>query len=307
MKSSKQEDEIYSNPFVQTEEKLGMRKERFFRYSNDPTLSIQLRFLGFHRLIMKDHYEYPAHRHTSFELILVTNGPYKCSLNGKELQVGAGQVLLIQPGDIHQDHLHSGQMHYVVHFSLHWAGQTEPWIQQIFSTPADPVHRIAPGPFGQEIDFLETIGTEASESEWLAGNIQDALLNVIFWRVVRQFPISSLQKQFVDQLLNASFVDRFFSEIERCIYQHASVNEIARNMNLSTRTLAHKVAQVTGYPPVHWLRHAKVEAGKNLMLQQHLNVKEAAYRLGFKNPFHFSQTFKALTGTSPSDWAKERS
>jgi len=306
MEIGKHSPSVTSSSFVRIEEQLGMRKERYFRDSNHPTLSVQPQFLSFHRLIMKEDYEYPEHRHSRYELILVDKGPYRCTLNGRELKIEKGQALMVQPDDIHQDHLRKGQRHYVVHFSLHHAAHSEPWIQQLFPTPSAPDHRIAPGPFLQEIGFLETIGEEALESEWLAGNIQDALLNVIFWRVIRQFPQSSLCKSFVDQLLNASLADQFFNEIERNVYQHVSVADIAKNMNQSIRTLSHKITRLTGHSPLHWIRQSKVSAGKGLLRHQHLSVKETAYRLGFKNPFHFSQTFKSLTGKSPSIWLNEK-
>ena len=43
------------------------------------------------------------HLHSWYELIIPFDGSYRCTLNGSTLSVGAGEALLIQPGDTHSD------------------------------------------------------------------------------------------------------------------------------------------------------------------------------------------------------------
>jgi AraC family transcriptional activator of pobA len=48
-----------------------------------------------------------------------------------------------------------------------------------------------------------------------------------------------------------------------------------------------------------------VSEAKRLLTYEDLSIKEVAYRLGFKDPFYFSNFFKKHTGTSPKSYQEE--
>lgn len=48
------------------------------------------------------------------------------------------------------------------------------------------------------------------------------------------------------------------------------------------------------------LFHLKINLSKELLQKPDLTVKEVAYQLDFRDPFHFSKLFKSKTGVSPS-------
>jgi len=45
---------------------------------------------------------------------------------------------------------------------------------------------------------------------------------------------------------------------------------------------------------------------KKLLKNTGLSVKDIAEQVGFPDPFHFSKSFKALTGISPSQYREMR-
>jgi hypothetical protein len=92
----------------------------------DPGVRVRPIFDAYHALRLEGDYEYPRHQHMNYEVILVDRGPYRCELNGEELTLLAGQVLVVKPGDWHQDHLRDGQRHHVLHFRLGAAAPGEP-------------------------------------------------------------------------------------------------------------------------------------------------------------------------------------
>lgn len=71
--------------------------------------SIHPFFIDFHRLVVNSDYDYPVHRHIEYEVIWVGKGPYICSLNGELLEIDDSCVLVIKPGDVHQDFLKKGR------------------------------------------------------------------------------------------------------------------------------------------------------------------------------------------------------
>ena len=79
----------------------------------------------------------------------------------------------------------------------------------------------------------------------------------------------------------------------------ANIDRVARDMGLSRQTLYRrlKAEGVTFEQLLDKLRH---RLALKLMRQDHMAVKQAAWRLGFSDPAAFSRAFKRWTGTSPS-------
>ena len=277
-------------------------KERFLRSSHRETSTwIVPRFLDFHRLRVFEDSLYPRHVHRDYELILVVNGPYRCTLNGEAVRIEAGQVLLIQTGDEHQDHFCKSQMHYVVHFQLEgaWVGKSP---LTIFAGSSRGMDRIPEGEFGDDIGLLEAIAAESTQNKWLADRIQDALLNMLFWKVIRALPRQGLDRGFRASVERQRFLEAFHDYIAEQIAQPLKVADVATGMNLPVRTLHQKVYRLTGESPAYWICRRKIDAAKTALLETRKSVKEIAYELGYSNPFHFSQVFKKATGVSPKMW-----
>ena len=79
----------------------------------------------------------------------------------------------------------------------------------------------------------------------------------------------------------------------------ANIDRVARDMGLSRQTLYRrlKAEAVTFEQLLDELRH---RLALRLLREQHLPVKQAAWRLGFSDPAAFSRAFKRWTGTAPS-------
>ena len=135
---------------------------------------IRPRFVNYHRLIVNEDLEYPAHIHDEYELIWVENGPYRCSLNGQELTLQNEEVLVIKPGDHHQDHLHRGQSHFVLHFTLK---------DPLFAPRILPESQIGTGRLRNAVFLFREMERESSTgqgSDRFSGSLQDALMETLF-------------------------------------------------------------------------------------------------------------------------------
>lgn len=79
----------------------------------------------------------------------------------------------------------------------------------------------------------------------------------------------------------------------------ANIDRVARDLGLSRQTLYRrlKAEGITFEQLLDELRH---HLALKLLRDQHLAVKQAAWRLGFSDPAAFSRAFKRWTGTAPS-------
>jgi AraC-like DNA-binding protein len=286
---------------LQVEIRDGVVKERIFRSeSHQIAYGFQIQFLRFHRLSAIEAYEYPQHKHSTFELILVETGPYQCLLNGQEVCVPAGHSLLIQPGDVHQDHLQPGQVHHVVQFGMQTVSREPPGLR-IFKPGIPAVRQVTRMPSETEFHWLEEIAAETVGAPY-SSNIQDALLEVMLWRMLRGFESDWLHPAFVQQTEAQTFAIAVLSLAASHLHQRYSVQALAHDLGLPEPTLHLRCKTILGATPSTLLRQIKIEHAQRLLLDGKMSVKQVAYELGFSSAFHFSQTFKQATGSAPSAW-----
>jgi AraC family transcriptional regulator len=85
-----------------------------------------------------------------------------------------------------------------------------------------------------------------------------------------------------------------------------SLEEVARQCNMSVSQFGRTFKKTTGLPPHRWLVHRRLERAKDLLLRSTLPLAEIALDCGFSEQSHFTRTFTRLVGTSPGEWRRQR-
>ncbi len=81
-----------------------------------------------------------------------------------------------------------------------------------------------------------------------------------------------------------------------------AITRAARKAALSTSHFRRLFAQHHGCPPRAYLRRARVQVAKQLMIGSTLNFTEIADQVGFATVHSFSRAFKAVEGVSPRQY-----
>jgi AraC-like DNA-binding protein len=271
-------------------------KQRF-RRPNQAEGGARLRpvFEDFHLLRMKGEFEYPRHQHTNYELILVERGPYRCELNGTELTVANGQVLVIKPGDWHQDHLRHGQRHYVLHFRL-------PDLESVglFKGEGPPELQIGRGNHYHDALFLRELRREAEQAATYAPAVQDSLLEALFWRVVRDLPSEGLSETVRRLPHREALREQIVAALFRHLRDNPTVRALATETRMSPRHLTNLCRRLFGEPPARLLLQLRLRHADEMLRYRGMRVKEVSEALGFANPYHFSRVFRRHNGRAPS-------
>ena len=79
------------------------------------------------------------------------------------------------------------------------------------------------------------------------------------------------------------------------------VSTIATEHGMSASTLHHTFKTVTAHSPIQYLKRIRLHRARELMLQEGCGAAEAAHRVGYGSPSHFSREFRRLFGASPSE------
>jgi len=92
---------------------------------------------------------------------------------------------------------------------------------------------------------------------------------------------------------------RFMAENLAGRVDHAVLERVS---GLSASRLQALFREVTGYPPLDYLRRLRVEEARRLLADGRLAVKEIAARTGFRDTSHLSKVFRRIDGLSPAHY-----
>ncbi len=101
------------------------------------------------------------------------------------------------------------------------------------------------------------------------------------------------------------FLHRVSDIIEKHISDyHFSVDDFAGEIGMSRMQLHRKLNAVTGQAASDFIRNFRLRRAAKLLKGRHGNIGEIAYDVGFNNPSYFSECFKKLFGTLPSEYVR---
>jgi signal transduction histidine kinase/ligand-binding sensor domain-containing protein/DNA-binding response OmpR family regulator len=88
--------------------------------------------------------------------------------------------------------------------------------------------------------------------------------------------------------------------LEHCLNENVSVFDIASDLGFSRTSLYRKVKSLTGLSINAFVRSVRIKKSAEL-IEQGMNVSEAAYSVGFENLKYFRDSFKKQLGKNPSE------
>ncbi|HEY3323201.1 MAG TPA: AraC family transcriptional regulator [Planctomycetota bacterium] len=92
--------------------------------------------------------------------------------------------------------------------------------------------------------------------------------------------------------------------IEEHLDKNLSLADMAAVMHLQPTYFSDRFHEVVGVRPMEFLRRRKIEKAQILMLAQGMDIKEAAFALGFSDAAYFSRLFRKYTGMTPTDYIR---
>lgn len=247
---------------------------------------------------------YPKHTHILYELLFILRGTYRCELDGERLTVRAGELLIVQPGQEHEDHLLPGCVWYGLHFNLIPAESGRGAETIVFSSESSPGAQIVRGRdlkrFRKDVEriFGElSDGDGSPERFWVA----NSLFSAAFRKILLCCPKGALQHEPPGEKKIDPEVARIHSVFARNLTRSPSIRELCGECSMSRSSFFRLCHAVFRKPPKQSFLHCKI-----MHIQQFIrenpcaSVKELSSIFGFKNQFHFSRVFKKETGFFPN-------
>ena len=103
------------------------------------------------------------------------------------------------------------------------------------------------------------------------------------------------------------FVEKIKEYIQCNYSENISIEQIAKNLNISFYYMCHLFKEVTGITVSVFRNECRIAKAKRLLVETNKSITEIAILCGFESPAYFSKVFTNQTGLSPTHFRSKKS
>jgi AraC-like DNA-binding protein len=96
-------------------------------------------------------------------------------------------------------------------------------------------------------------------------------------------------------------IDKSIEFMKGHLRQPLTIATLAALVNLSRSHYTTLFRRVTGYAPLNYLNHLRMQRAVQLLNTTELSIKQISDQLGFSDQFYFSRAFRKMHNHSPSE------
>lgn len=152
--------------------------------------------------------------------------------------------------------------------------------------------------FGTEVDLKKM------EEAWFQSRVVSRKQYESILRLLSIFSqhLAALSNQLMvqEEAAEAPAIARARDFIDQNHAQEMSLNEVAEAVNMSAFYFCKMFKKATGMTFTDYLARVRVEKVKNLLLNPHKRISEAAFEAGFQSLSQFNRVFRKIAGEAPT-------
>ena len=232
-----------------------------------------------------------------YVLEYVVSGHGAVKLDGKAHALGAGMVFAYAPTT--QCEIHTDPHDTMEKYFLAFAGTAVPTRLRRCGVPPGRARQLAA--HAELTSVLEDLVREGQRSGALARRICAALFELLLLKIE---DTSSLAPHAAEPAREAFL--RCKALIDAQAERLATLEEIAKAAGVEASSVCRWFRRYQGTSPYQYLMRRKMNIAAEHLVENGGLVKEAAQRVGFADPYHFSRAFKSVHGVAPRDLLRFR-
>lgn len=252
------------------------------------------------------------HAHAFFELLFVEDGEGWYSIGDRQIQVTAGDLFAIAPGELHDPSGLDSADKWIIAFGADALNPARTDADLFLQSPND---LLLLSPFkNQDVASKHLHIPLANRQRWIA-QVQQLKMELEnkclgFTEAARALLIlllvdttrlaePQLKKPEVEQLPS---LKKVFSFIENHYCNPISLQEVAKAVNFSPAYLTDLVKRETGRTVNRWIVEHRIARARTLLLETNGSINEIAESVGYIDPGHFIRLFRRVNGATPQAW-----
>jgi len=141
------------------------------------------------------------------------------------------------------------------------------------------------------------------EDGYSSDNIE--YVNISLWQLLGSFIFGNYFTEIGKDNVKGDIINTSIRYMKDHLNEPLKVDTIANNFNYSNSHFFALFKKKTGYSPIHYFNHLKIQKACQYMSFTDLSVKEISFALGYEDPLYFSRLFKKTMTISPLQYRKE--
>ncbi len=247
------------------------------------------------------------HSHDYTEVFIIMNGKQQFYLNGETYEVSTGDIIICNPGDIHQEvALLTPEVHEFVVGFTDYQFKDMPSNHIVWPDKTKVIHTNSK--VGQSLlslcnDMIEE-GYSGQAGRYF---MQKAyLLQILIWIMREKVEMANEQNRYSFENYSKTYaVKKIRKYLENHYNEKISLDLIAKNMYLSSVYISKIFKEETGETPINYLIKLRLEKSKEYLEKERgESIREIAEKVGYDDAYHFSKLFKKYYGVAPAYYKK---
>ena len=238
-----------------------------------------------------------VHRDDSYFFLLTEKGTGALVVDFADIQLTAGEIYFLAPGQVHYNIQVHGEAWYV---GVMPALLPKEYLQ-VFDACLLQQRPLAL----KEAAFLQCQQVTRLLSQQYNSNTADVFYKQVTYALLNSFlsliakPYAALTEGTVNLSRPAQLNNAFRSLLAGNFKTEKRPSYYAGQLHISEIYLNEAVKKISGFNVTYWILHEIMLEARRLLCHGHMTIKEIAYSLGYDDPNYFSRLFKQVTGATP--------
>ena len=264
--------------------------------------------------------ELEFHSHQQYELYFFHGGECKYLINNQIYDLNPGDMLFLDGLDLHKAHVTGNKELYersMIHFSPEWILPVLKELDALFLF--DAFKQLRHGLFhtqvteeSREIEELITKLSRLSQTtevnEEIAAEAEAKILLIQLLFKVHQLDKTTLVE--LNEVKNGKYLyaEKIASYLQKHFKEIISIEDISKELNLSSSYISHTFKDSTGYTVMQYLMEYRLIQAKYLIevVGENKTIKDISRECGFESDAHFNRFFKNKIGATPNEYRKKQ-
>jgi AraC-like DNA-binding protein/mannose-6-phosphate isomerase-like protein (cupin superfamily) len=272
-----------------------------------------------------DHENTPlVHGHDFIELVYIVRGEAQHCFEGDEYDVRAGDVFIINPGEVHTYRIDPGKQIEIINCIFLPNLIQDTLLRELGISQSMDYFYVHPF-LDKNERFYHRLNLHGEDSEralsLLEGMIKELQgrdpgystiirlkmveLLILLSRYYRQRMSEYNNKKAARGSEHQLLIRRIYGYLERHYDKKISIPSLCELFNISSRQMNRIFKKETGMTVLEKIHEIRIEKAKQLLLETDEKVINIAGRVGYEDPAFFSQLFRRQVGCSPGKFRLE--
>jgi len=242
---------------------------------------------------------YPSDYHSFIEICVCVSGSFAISIPDDIYEIKEGGACIIFPGLMHSKLYTKGTEHLAIWMAfdpntirIHLSGNKQ---NELFTTD---VRTLAPD--HEYNNIINNINMEKKD--------ENTFSSMLFKIYILHILIITLKRIIIDTASPESnmFKKKIAEEIKDFIenngFRYLHLRDISQGLFISAGYLNNIFKSVTGSTIMQYVENCRIEKAMYLLKHTNESISSISTQLGYYDQYHFSKSFKKVTGNSPTKY-----